>query len=89
MKNILVAIIFSLSMFTTYSQSEIRTEDSTGKDIYGWVSFMTKGNLFITASEKEKELPMGEVLRLLITTSEIYKGIYIESGIQNQGEKWN
>ena len=87
MKNILVFFVFCLVTVGIHSQSQIRTKNAMTKDIYGWVSFMTKGNLFINESEKEKEFPVGEVLRLLITTSEIYNGIYIEGGTQNSGGK--
>lgn len=85
MKKKIAGILFCLTSLLTFSQSEIRTTDASEKDIYDWISFMSKGDLFISENLKEKEFPKGEVLRLIITTSEIYNGIYIESGIQSEG----
>ena len=76
-----------MNILTAYSQSEIRTKNASEKDIYGWVSFMSKGDLFLNDSQKEMEFPKGEVLRLLITTSGNYNGIYIEGGIQGEGRR--
>jgi hypothetical protein len=74
-------IIYS---FVVYSQSDIRTSDKSDNDIYNWITTISKGELFIPEYQKTKEFPIGEFYRLIITTSEIYNGIYIEKGIENE-----
>jgi hypothetical protein len=71
-----------INSFFVYSQSEIRTSDRSNKDIYNWITSISKGDLFIRENQKNKEFPIGEFYRLIITTSEIYNAIYIEKGIE-------
>jgi hypothetical protein len=67
-----------------YSQSEIRTFDKSEKDIYKWITTISKGDLFIPENQNNKEFPNGEFYRLIITTSGIYNGIYIEKGSESE-----
>ena len=73
-----------INSFAVYSQSEIRTSDQSEKDIYKWITTISKGELFIPEKENNEEFAVREFYRLIITTSEIYNGIYIEKGIESE-----
>ena len=82
-KTIIILFTFINSLFV-YSQSEIRTYDKSEKDIYKWITTISKGDLFIPENQNNKEFPIGEFYRLIITTSEIYNEIYIEKGSESE-----
>jgi hypothetical protein len=84
MKKTIIILLTIVNSFFVYSQSEIRTSDKSEKDIYNWITTISKGELFIPENQKTKEFPIGEFYRLIITTSEIYNGIYIEKGIESE-----
>jgi len=84
MKKTIILFLTIINSFVVYSQSEIRTSDKSKKDIYNWITIISKGELFISENQKTKEFPIGEFYRLIITTSEIYNGIYIEKGIESE-----
>lgn len=86
MSKIKIVIIFFtlLKCVITYSQNEIGTTDKSEENIYKWITSISKGDLFIPEDESEKEFPLGESYRLIITTSEIYNGIYIEKIIEGE-----
>lgn len=81
----MIIILFTIiNSFVVFSQSEIRTSDKSEKDIYKWITTISKGELFIPENQNLKEFSIGEFYRLIITTSEIYNGIYIEKGIESE-----
>jgi hypothetical protein len=84
MRKILIIIFTIINVAHGYSQSEIRTSDASEKKIYNWITGINKGDLFIPENQKREEFPIGEFYRLIITTSEIYNGIYIEKGIESE-----
>ncbi|MGY5353553.1 hypothetical protein [Wenyingzhuangia sp. IMCC45467] len=84
MKKTIIILFTIINSFYIHSQSEIKTSDTSEKDIYKWITSISKGNLFIAENQKKEEFPVGEFYRLIITTSEIYNGIYIEKGIESE-----
>ena len=84
MKKTLIFLFTIINASYGYSQTEIRTSDVSEKNIYNSITYINKGDLFIPENEKREEFPVGEFYRLIITTSEIYNGIYIEKGIESE-----
>ncbi len=84
MKKTIIILFAIINSCVLYSQSEIRTSDTSEKNIYNWITTISKGKLFIPENQKTKEFPIGEFYRLIITTSEIYNSIYIEKGIESE-----
>lgn len=84
MKKTIIILFTIINSFFAYSQSEIRTSDKSDKDIYKWITTISKGDLFIPKNQNNKEFTTGEFYRLIITTSEIYNGIYIEKGFEGE-----
>lgn len=84
MKKTIIILLTIINYFVVYSQSEIRTSDKSEDNIYKWITTISKGELFIPENQNTEEFPIGEFYRLIITTSEIYNGIYIEKGIESE-----
>ena len=73
-----------MNSFVVNSQSKITTTDKSEKNIYKWITTISKGELFIPENQKKEEFLIGEFYRLIITTSGIYNEIYIEKGIESE-----
>ncbi|WP_397447797.1 hypothetical protein [Polaribacter sp. R77954] len=62
MKKTTIILLLIINSFVVYSQSEIRTSDKSEKDIYKWITTISKGELFIPEKENNEEFPIGEFL---------------------------